>query len=477
MDLESLKKRFMKIKFIGATEAVTGSKHLIITESGSQILMDCGLYQGFGKEKEEWNRKLDVDPSRIDAVILSHAHIDHSGNLPSLVKQGFTGKIYCTEATFDVCKILLLDSAHIQENDIMYLNRRRERNGLAPFEPLYTVDDAENCLKYFTSVPYKKEIQLNNEVTFMFTDTGHIIGSAAINIICKENKKVTRLAFSGDVGRYTDLLLKSPENFPQADYLICESTYGDRLHDLEINAETKLLSIVNRTCVEKQGKLIIPAFSLGRTQEIVFALDKMKNERLLPNIKIYVDSPLSSSATDIMRKHKECFNDALHEYIQKDPDPFGFNNLIYVQSAEESKAINDSIEPCIIISASGMCDGGRVKHHIRNNITDKKNTILITGYCSQGTLGSRLMTGEKSVRIFGDYYNVNAEIESILSYSAHADYNELLKFLSCQDKKKLKTIFLVHGENEAKASFMAKLLIEGYKKVLIPEKGNVINLE
>jgi metallo-beta-lactamase family protein len=467
----------MKIKFIGATEAVTGSKHLIITEKGSQVLLDCGLYQGVGKEKDEWNRKLDVDPASIEAVILSHAHIDHSGNLPSLVKQGFTGNIYCTVATLDVCKILLLDSAHIHENDIIYLNRKRERNGLAPLKPLYTIADAEKCLKQFTPVPYHKEITLNDELAFAFTDTGHIIGSAAINITCKENGKTTRLAFSGDVGRYTDLLLKSPETFPQAEYLICEATYGDRLHDLVVNAEAKLLSIVNRTCVEKQGKLIIPAFSLGRTQEIVFALDKMKNERLLPDIKIYVDSPLSSSATDIMRKHKECFNEALHEYIQKDPDPFGFNNLIYIQNAEESKALNDHKEPCIIISASGMCDAGRVKHHLRNNITDPKNTVLITGYCSQGTLGSRLMNGEKSVRIFGDYYNVNAEVESILSYSAHADYNELLRFLSCQDKKKLKTIYLVHGENDAKASFMAKLLIEGYHKVIIPEKGTTVSLE
>lgn len=466
----------MKIKFIGATAAVTGSKHLIITESGSQVLLDCGLYQGVGKDKEEWNRKLDVDPSAIEAVILSHAHIDHSGNLPSLVKQGFTGKIYCTVATYDVCKILLLDSAHIHENDIMYLNRKRERNGQAPLKALYTVDDAQNCLKYFNPIPYRTDCHLNDELSFMFTDTGHIIGSAAINITCTENGKVTRLAFSGDVGRYTDLLLKSPEAFPQADYLICEATYGDRLHDMQMNAEAKLLNIVNQTCVEKQGKLIIPAFSLGRTQEVVFTLDKLKNERLLPDIRIYVDSPLSTSATDIMRKHKECFNESLQTYIQTDPDPFGFNNLIYIQNAEESKAINASKEPCIIISASGMCDAGRVKHHLRNNITDQKNTVLITGYCTPGTLGHRLLSGEKSVRIFGEYYPVNADVESILSYSAHADYNELLKFLSCQNKKKLKTVFLVHGENEAKASFMAKLLIEGYPKVVIPEKGTVVSL-
>jgi metallo-beta-lactamase family protein len=473
----SFSKKIMKIKFIGATEAVTGSKHLLITEGGSQVLLDCGLYQGFGKEKEEWNKKLDVNPSAIEAVILSHAHIDHSGNLPNLVKQGFNGKIYCTQATFDVCKVLLMDSAHIHENDVLYLNRRRERQGLPPVKPLYSVADAEQSLKFFNPVAYRKDCRVNNELSFMFTDTGHIIGSAAVNIICREHDKVTRLTFSGDVGRYKDMLLKAPEVFPQADYIICESTYGDRLHDIDINAESKLLEIVNHTCVEKQGKLIIPAFSLGRTQEIVFALDKMKNQQLLPDVKIYVDSPLSSSATEIMRKHKECLNASIHAYIQKDPDPFGFNSLTYIQSAEESKALNANPEPCIIISASGMADAGRVKHHLRNNLTDQKNTVLITGYCAPGTLGHRLVNGEKSVRIFGEYYTVNADIESILSYSAHADYNELTQFLSCQDKNKVKGIFLVHGENEAKASFMARLLIDGYKKVQIPGKGKIVDLE
>ncbi len=467
----------MKIKFLGATETVTGSKHLIMTESGSQILLDCGLYQGFGKETDAMNREIDVDPSSIDAVILSHAHIDHSGNLPSLVKQGFTGSIYCTGATLDVCKILLLDSAHIHESDIKYINKKRARKGLSPLKPLYTIHDAEKCLKHFKAVPYNTDFHINKEFSFRFTDVGHIIGSAAVNITTRENKKVTHLTFSGDVGRYTDLLLKSPDVFPQADYIICESTYGDRLHDVLVNAETKLLEIVNYTCVEKKGKLIIPAFSLGRTQEIVFALDKMKNERMLPNIKIYVDSPLSVSATEIMRKHTECFNHTLQKYILTDPDPFGFNNLEYIQSVEESMALNKMPEPCIIISASGMGDAGRVKHHIKNNISNPKNTILMSGYCAPGSLGRRLMDGETSVHIFGDFFDVKADVDSILSYSAHADYNELLRFLSCQDATKVKTLFLVHGEQDAKISFKEKLIKNDFSNVIIPEKGSEFILE
>ncbi len=467
----------MKIKFIGATESVTGSKHLLLTEGGSQVLLDCGLYQGMGKEADEMNRKLDINPANIEAVILSHAHIDHSGNLPNLVKQGFSGSIYCTEPTLDVCKILLLDSAHIHESDISFLNKKRAKKGQQPLKPLYTVHEAEKCLKHFKAIPYNTDFHINKELTFRFSENGHIIGSAAVNVTCQENGKKTTLTFTGDVGRYTDMLLKSPDVFPQADYIICEATYGDRLHDATVNAESKLLSIVNHTCVEKKGKLIIPAFSLGRTQEIVFTLDKLKNERLLPNIKIYVDSPLSTSATDIMRKHKGCFNETLQKYILTDPDPFGFNNLIYIQSSEESKALNDNKEPCIIISASGMCDAGRVKHHLRNTITDKKNTVLIAGYCAPQTLGNKLLSGDKNVHIYGDDYEVNADIESILSYSAHGDYNELMKYLSCQDKKKVKTIFLVHGEPEPKASFMTKLLLEGYKKVVVPEKGNVFELD
>lgn len=467
----------MTIKFIGATETVTGSKHLLITESGKQILMDCGLFQGMGKETDGMNRKLDLDPQNIEAVILSHAHIDHSGNLPYLVKQGFKGKIYCTEATFDVCEILLMDSAHIHENDIRFINKRRVKNNLEPIKPLYTTKEAERCLKHFKPIPFNADFAINNEISLRFSEVGHITGAAAINITAKENNKITKLTFTGDVGRYTDMLLKAPQLFPQADYILCESTYGDRLHETHEDSESKLLNIVLHTCISKKGKLIIPAFSLGRTQEIVFALDKLKNKGLLPDIKTYVDSPLSTSATDIVRKHVECFNKELRDYIKEDPDPFGFNHLKYIQESSESKALNDSKEPCIIISASGMCDAGRVKHHLMHTISDARNTVLLVGYCSSGTLGAKLLAGEKQVRIFGEEFEVKAEIESIHSYSAHGDYSELIRFLSCQDKSKVKNIFLVHGETEAKTAFKEKLLNEGYKHVSIPVKTEHYLLE
>jgi metallo-beta-lactamase family protein len=467
----------MKLKFIGATEGVTGSKHLILTEKGKQVLLDCGLYQGMGKETDELNRSLGVNPSHIEAVILSHAHIDHSGNLPSLVKQGFNGKIYCTPATLDVCEILLLDSAHIHEADVRYINKRRKKAGQEEISPLYTVHDAEKCLKHFKAIDFDTDFHINDELSFYFSENGHIIGSAAVNVTVKEGNKTTRLTFTGDIGRYSDPLLKAPSVFQKADYIICESTYGDRLHEAVGDSEKKLLEIVMNTCVEKKGKLIIPAFSLGRTQEILYILDRLRNKNLLPEIKLFVDSPLSMKATAIVRQHPESFNGELQQYIKKDPDPFGFSNLTYIENVEESIALNSLKEPCVIISASGMGDAGRVKHHIKNAISDPRNTILLTGYCSPRTLGARLMAGEEKVHIFGDYFEVKAEIQSILSLSAHADYSEMIRFLSCQDKTQVKTIFLVHGEEDAKVSFKEKLVTEGFMDVQIPFKGEVITLE
>jgi metallo-beta-lactamase family protein len=466
----------MKLKFIGATEDVTGSKHLLFTEAGKQILLDCGLYQGMGKETDVLNRHLGVDPSHIDAVILSHAHIDHSGNLPLLVKQGFHGKIYCSPATLDVCEILLLDSAHIHESDVKYINKRRAKKGYEPIKPLYSIRDAEKCLEQFKAIPFDTDFHLNEEISFYFSENGHIIGSAAINITAREKGKTTKLCFTGDVGRYADPLLKAPSVFQQADYIICESTYGDQLHETPENTENKLLELVKHTCIDKKGKLIIPAFSLGRTQEILYLLDKLKNKNLLPEISMYVDSPLSTKATEIVSKHPESFNAELQAYLKRDADPFGFPNLSYIEDAEESIALNEKNEPCVIISASGMGDAGRVKHHIKNAIGDPKNTILWSGYCAPGTLGARLMSGEQEVHIFGDTFPVKAEIVSILSLSAHADYSELLRYLSCQDKTKVKSIFLVHGESTAKTVFKEKLIEEGYAEVLIPKKGDVVPL-
>lgn len=467
----------MKVKFIGATEGVTGSKHLVITEKGRQILLDCGLYQGMGKETDELNRHLGVDPKHIDSVLLSHGHIDHSGSLPFLVKNGFLGNIHCTPATLDVSSILLMDSAHIHESDIYYINKRRRKKGMPQLKPLYTVSDAEKCLNLFKPIAFDTDLQLNDELSFYFSPNGHIIGSAAINLTANENGKITKLTFTGDIGRYNDPLLKPPAIFQQADYIISESTYGDKLHESVEGSEKKLLDIVRYTCVEKKGRLIIPAFSLGRTQEILFVLDRLKNKNLLPEIKMFVDSPLSAKATKIVRQHPGSFNEFLRDYLKKDPDPFGFSNLTYIEDAEESKKLNFLEEPCVIISASGMADAGRVKHHIANAIGSERNTILLTGYCAPRTLGAHLIEGDKEVHIFGDIFEVKAEVQSILALSAHGDQSEMLRFLSCQDKNKVKTIFLVHGESDVKEAYRQKLLDEGYKKVVIPEKGSSFSLE
>lgn len=467
----------MKIKFIGATETVTGSKHLIITESGKQILLDCGLYQGMGRDTREMNEKLGVNPLEIDAVILSHAHIDHSGNLPYLVRQGFRGKIYCTPATTEIAKVLLMDSAHIHEADIRFINKIRLKNGQKLLKPHYSEADVNKTIEMFRIVDYRGSFAINEEITFSFTDVGHILGSAAINIIATEAGKITRLTYTGDIGRYTDLLMKSPEPFPQADYIICESTYGDRLHEKDDSAEMHLLSVIKHTCIEKKGKLIIPAFSLGRTQEILFVLDKLQNAKLLPtNIKVYVDSPLSVSATDITRKFVHLLNDNLKEYIKKDPDPFGFNGLTYIQKKEESMRLNESKEPCIIISASGMMEAGRVKHHIAHNISNEKNTILAVGYCSPGSLGGKLLAGNKTVSIYGEEFHVAAEIDAIHSYSAHADYEDMLRFLSCQKKEEIKKMFLVHGETDTKVEWKNILVKNNFKEIAIPVKGEVFQL-
>ena len=467
----------MQVKFIGATETVTGSKHLITTDKGFNILLDCGLYQGMGKETDSLNRNIGLTPSVIDVVVLSHAHIDHSGNLPLLVKEGFLGSIYCTPQTLEVAEVLLLDSAKIHEYDIEYVNKKREQRGEDLLEPLYTVKDVERCLKHFKTVPYHADFHLNDEVSFNFTDAGHILGSASINLKLKhKNNHIIYLTFTGDVGKYNDMLLKDPEKFPQADYIICESTYGNRLHEVEHDAELHLLNVVRKTCLEKKGKLIIPAFSLGRTQEIVYILDKLKNKKLLPNIKVYVDSPLSTNITDIMRENVDCFNQRLQEYIKTDADPFGFSNLTYIREKEESIALNSNEKPCIILSASGMMDAGRIKHHLANNISNSQNTILIVGYCSPNSLGGRIKSGEKQVKIFGEFHEVNADVEIIDSYSAHADYNELIRFLSCQVKSKVKKLFLVHGDPDAKISFKNKLVDEGFEEIIIPNKNEVFAL-
>lgn len=461
----------MKITFYGAARTVTGSKHLIKTANHKQLLLDCGLFQSKGSENETLNRHFGFDPTAIDYMILSHAHTDHAGLIPRLVKEGFAGPIYCTEATKDLCTIMLADSAHIQENDVKYLNKRRLKKGQKLLEPIYELEDVTTALKQFVCVAYNEVTAIDDEIRFHFTDAGHILGSACVNLEFDEPEGTKKVFFSGDVGRYHDIILREPQKFPQADFIICETTYGDRLHESTSDAEDHLLSIVKSTCVDNCGKLIIPAFSLGRTQEIVYALDRMHTAGKMPHIPVYVDSPLAINATSIMRKHTESFNPQIKEYMKKDPNPFGYDDVHYVQEVEDSISLNDSDEPCIIISASGMMEAGRIKHHIKNNIEHANSTILIVGYVTPNSLGGKLKEGAEEVKIYGESYRVNARIEVIDSYSAHADCDELIQFLGCQDPTKVKKVFLVHGEPNAQDEFKAKLQGLGYDEVKTPEMG------
>jgi metallo-beta-lactamase family protein len=458
----------MQITFHGAAQTVTGSKHLITTDRGKKILLDCGLFQNRGGDNAEMNRHFGFNPMDVDYMILSHAHIDHSGNIPQLVRQGFSGPIYCTKATFDLCSIMLEDSAHIQENDLSYLNKKRERNGQKKLDPLYTLEDVIDALKMFVPVEMNKRVDIDKHIRFHFTDAGHILGSAAVNLEIEEPDETIKVFFSGDTGRFNDYILKAPQPFPQADYIITESTYGDRLHEDVENTELELFNVVHQTCILNKGKLIIPAFSLGRTQEVVYALNRLFNKGLLEKIPVYVDSPLAISATSIMRKHKESFNPEIIEYMKNDDDPFGFETLYYIRDVELSKELNDNAEPCIIISASGMMEAGRIKHHLKNNIIHAKNTVLIVGFVPPGSLGDRMIQGEKEVKIFGKMVPLKASVKVMGSYSAHADYKEMMKYLSCQDTKKVRRLFLVHGEKEAQLTYKNHLHGMGFSDIVIP---------
>ncbi len=467
----------MDITFHGAAQTVTGSKHLITTDSGTKLLLDCGMFQGMGAEADILNRDFGFNPEDIDHLILSHAHIDHSGLIPRLVKLGFKGKIYCTSATFDLCRLMLSDSANIQENDVSYINRRRRRQERELLDVLYDMEDTARSFDHFVTVDYGKWFEIEDNIMLQFTDAGHVLGSAAVNLRIREGDQLMRICFTGDIGRRNDPFLRSPQPFPQADHIICESTYGNRLHEPMAESEQRLLGIVKDTCVVNKGKLIIPAFSLDRTQELIYALDKMEHRGILPPIKVFVDSPLSVQTTQIVEKHVECYNEDVHEYMTKgDQRPFYFKNLHYITKVEDSKAINTLEEPCIIISASGMAEAGRIKHHIKNNIEDPGNTILIVGYCTPSSLGGRLRNKDERVRIFGEEFEVKARVEVMDSYSAHGDYEEMIEYLSCQDPGKVENMFLVHGDPEVMKSFGEKLNKKGFRKVIIPEMHETISL-
>ena len=466
----------MKIQFLGAAREVTGSKHLITTRSGKRILLDCGMFQGKGLETDAMNRNLGFNPRDIDHIILSHAHIDHSGLIPFVYRLGFKGSIICTNATRDLCSILLADCGKIQEMDTEKYNEKRARNGQEPVDPIYTRQDAVRCMGLFIGVPYDRKFHIDDNIKVKFTDTGHLLGGGVANIEIMEAGQRYRIAYTGDIGRPVNRILRAPQAFPQADYLITESTYGDRIHENSDFADEQLLKIVEETCVQKGGKLIIPSFSVGRTQEVVYSLNNFYNDKRLPRINIYVDSPLSLNATGIFRMHPECFNANILKVMETDPDPFGFNSLYYIESAAESKKLNNNNRPCVIISASGMMEAGRVKHHIANCISDPKNTILAVGYCAPSTLGAKILRGDKQVSIYGNRLEVRADIRRIEAFSGHADYKEMINFLKCQDPKQIKKTFIVHGEYKVQQYFKGEIEKEGFNNIAIPAVGEEFEL-
>jgi metallo-beta-lactamase family protein len=464
----------MKIQFCGAAQTVTGSCHLLTLDDGYQILLDCGLYQGREEEFEDFNANWMFDPSEIDCMILSHAHIDHSGRIPKLVKDGFKGEIICTSATRDLSAVMLIDSAKIQESDAYYTNKRNKKKGLPEdAKPLYTDEDVYDSIQNFVGIGYGVWHLIREDLSVQLRDSGHIFGSASVTLrIDRDKKEPVYFGFSGDIGRPDRPILKDPVPMENLDYLICESTYGGRKHHQLPEDVEDLLKILHETCVVNRGKLIIPAFSVGRTQEIVHTLDKLENEGRLPELPVFVDSPLAVNATEVFRLHPECFDSDIIEYMINDPNPFRFNDLKYIRKTEDSKKLNYLEGPAIIISASGMMTGGRIVHHLINHIEDPKNTILIVGFCAPHTLGARIRRGDKKVRIFGVERKVKAQVQIMDSYSAHGDEGEMLSYLSNLDRNKLKNIFLVHGNIDCQEKFRDALKKDGFNSIEIPELGD-----
>lgn len=466
----------MKLTFWGAAQTVTGSKHLLELNDGTRLLLDCGLFQGRRAESNERNSNFGFDAASIDAVLLSHAHIDHAGLLPKLWREGFRGRIYATHATYDLCSLMLRDSAYIQEKDIAFVNKLRRRRDKPPVEPLYTIDDADGVMEHFVGISYRQSFSPAPNVTVEYRDAGHILGSASMAIKVQENGTTKALGFTGDIGNPGRPILRDPQPMPPCETLISESTYGGEVHDPPDQSKMRLAEIVTRTS-SRGGKVIIPAFAVGRTQEIVYALDQLWTEKRLPPIPIYVDSPLAVNATGVYLAHPECFDEELLHYMRTtDGDPLGFERLTYTRSVEESKALNDTEMPMVIISASGMCEGGRILHHLRNNIEDAKNTVLIVGYCADHTLGKRIVERRNEVRIFGEPHTLRAEVAVMNSYSAHADEPGLVDFIGQHDPNRLARIFLVHGAPKRQQALANALDERGYPGVHIPEHGTSVDL-
>jgi len=461
----------VRLEFLGGAGTVTGSKHLL-TVNGSRILLDCGLYQGHRRESFERNRNLPFKASDIDAMVLSHAHIDHSGNIPSLVRSGYRGNIHTTFATRDLCSYMLRDCAHILESDARYLNKKRRRNRQPLIETIYGTKDATESLRYFASMDYGRQMYLADGVRLSFYDAGHILGSALSALDISENGKRYRLLYTGDLGRNDLPILRDPDTVSDVDYLIIESTYGGRFHGTPHDAETALRRVVN-DAYSRGGKLIIPSFSVGRTQEVVYALHRLTIAGEIPELPMYVDSPLSTNATEVFRLHPEYYDAETYAFMLKYRDPFGFSRLRYIRHVEDSKALNDRHEPMIIISASGMCESGRILHHLKNNIEDPHATILFVSFQAQHTLGRRIRDGEKEVSILAGRYRVRAKVEVIDGYSAHADHGELLAYVKKLGPNRLEKVFVVHGEEEASHALAKGLHDIGVREIIIPEPDEV----
>ncbi len=468
----------MTIQFLGAAGEVTGSKHLITTSAGKTILLDCGMYQGKGLDTDAANRDLGFDPKDIHYLILSHAHIDHSGLIPYIYKLGFRGKIYCTPATRDLCQLLLQDTAFIQEQDVRWYNKKMERQQKPKIQPLFDTTHAQAVMKLFYSVDYDTPYRIDENILFRFTNSGHMLGSAIVSLDIQEDGQTKRIAYTGDIGRSQSYILSSPQAFPQCDYLICESTYGNRIHDDKRLTEEHLQGIVEETCMYKKGKLLIPSFAVGRTQEIVYVLNELYNDGRLERVPVYVDSPLSANATQIFRRHADTLNEQVRDTMRYDDDPFGFNSLHYITDVKDSKALNRSEQPCIIISSSGMLEAGRIKHHVSNHIDDPSTTILIVGYCTPTSLGARIQNPNlRFVSIFGYDHRIRAQVTKIEGFSGHGDYQEMIDyFTACQDISQIRKTFIVHGEKSAQESYASHLSEAGFQTVLIPQKGECIEL-
>lgn len=468
----------LSITFHGAARMVTGSKHLLDLPDGKRLLLDCGMFQGEGPASDALNRRFGFDPATIDALVLSHAHIDHSGLIPRLVAEGFKGPIFATEATRDLCEILLADSAYIQESDFRYDAKRAKKQGkpMEDFGPLYTRPDVGVAMRQFSIVPYDVPTEIMHGVTLTFIDAGHILGSASVHLTIAGGEGIRRITFSGDVGRYVDRLLPEPKPFPQADVIICESTYGNRDHQEASASAQELLGHVKRVCVEQQGRLIIPAFSVGRTQEIVYQLNHLFNDGLLPRVPVFVDSPLSINATGIYRKHADLLQADIRRELEKDPDLFGFPGVEFIREASRSKELNTRKGASITIAASGMMDAGRIRHHLFHGLPGANNAVLIVGFCAPGTFGAQLLKKPEMVRMFGEEVPVRAAILTMDSYSAHADRNELQRWIQCQNPSLVKQVFLVHGDLEAMEGLAERYRETGFMQIKMPKQGERVEV-